>query len=238
MAHTLIEHGERNGLPNVMIEIRNDLLAAEQDRVIVSDLLAKWLTAACEHLSRITRLCRGRGFRWPGRQDPCPGVIRLYVKTVDSVNRRLGRLVMYLIFVMVGILLWSSISKTFFLPSLWTLEMAQFAMVSYYMLGGPYAIQLGLQRADGSLLRRLVGPQEGLVRCLHGLPADLLPWRPALRRLGEHLLFLQYNERSSTAWRPILWPIKITMCLSIFLMILQALSEFFKDVARIRGAEI
>jgi TRAP-type C4-dicarboxylate transport system permease small subunit len=50
---------------------------------------------------------------------------------------------MYSIFVMVGILLWSSISKTFFLPSLWTLEIAQFAMVAYYILGGPYSIQLG-----------------------------------------------------------------------------------------------
>ena len=50
---------------------------------------------------------------------------------------------MYFIFVMIGILLWSSISKTFFLPSLWTLEMAQFAMVAYYIMGGPYSIQLG-----------------------------------------------------------------------------------------------
>ncbi len=51
VAHTLIEHGERNGLLNVMIEIRNDLLAAEPDRVIIADLLAKWLAAACADLS-------------------------------------------------------------------------------------------------------------------------------------------------------------------------------------------
>ena len=66
-----------------------------------------------------------------------------YVRAVDGLNRWIGRVVMYGIFVMMGILLWSSISKTFFLPSLWTLEMAQFAMVAYYILGGPYSIQLG-----------------------------------------------------------------------------------------------
>src|SRR3546814_21132407 len=49
---------------------------------------------------------------------------------------------MYGIFVLIGILLWSSVSKSFFLPSLWTLELAQFAMVAYYVLGGPYSIQL------------------------------------------------------------------------------------------------
>lgn len=72
-----------------------------------------------------------------------PELIRQYVKIVDGFNRRLGRFIMYFIFVMAGILLWSSISKTFFLPSLWTLEMAQFAMVAYYILGGPYSIQMG-----------------------------------------------------------------------------------------------
>ena len=71
------------------------------------------------------------------------GFARKYVTVVDAVNYRMGRIIMYGIFVMVGVLLWSSISKTFFLPSLWTLEIAQFAMVTYYILGGPYSIQLG-----------------------------------------------------------------------------------------------
>src|SRR5690606_25144481 len=70
-------------------------------------------------------------------------LLRGYVRVVDAVNYRLGRVIMYSLFVMVAVLLWSSISKTFFLPSLWTLEVAQFAMVAYYILGGPYSIQLG-----------------------------------------------------------------------------------------------
>ena len=72
-----------------------------------------------------------------------PSAVKTYVRWVDAVNRVIGRAMMYGIFAMMAILLWSSISKTFFLPSLWTLEMAQFAMVAYYLLGGPYSIQLG-----------------------------------------------------------------------------------------------
>jgi TRAP-type C4-dicarboxylate transport system permease small subunit len=72
------------------------------------------------------------------------GFMRSYICVVDGFNRRLGRFTMYGIFVLVGILLWSSITKTFFtVPSRWTLEMAQFAMVAYYILGGPYSIQMG-----------------------------------------------------------------------------------------------
>ena len=70
-----------------------------------------------------------------------------YVRTVDAVNYRIGRVMMYGIFVMVAILLWSSISKTFFNPAQWTLETAQFVMVAYYILGGPYSIQLGSNRS-------------------------------------------------------------------------------------------
>ncbi|MED5342847.1 MAG: C4-dicarboxylate ABC transporter, partial [SAR324 cluster bacterium] len=37
---------------------------------------------------------------------------------------------------------------------------------------------------------------------------------------------------------PLLWPIKIIMCVGIFLMLLQAISEFFKDIAKLKGKEI
>jgi TRAP-type mannitol/chloroaromatic compound transport system permease small subunit len=33
-------------------------------------------------------------------------------------------------------------------------------------------------------------------------------------------------------------PIKIVMCIGIFMMLLQAIAEFFKDIAKIRGEEI
>ena len=70
------------------------------------------------------------------------GLVTAYVRLVEGLNRRVGRFAMYLLFVMMAILLWSSFSKTFLMPALWTLEMAQFAMVAFYMLGGPYSIQL------------------------------------------------------------------------------------------------
>jgi TRAP-type mannitol/chloroaromatic compound transport system permease small subunit len=55
----------------------------------------------------------------------------------------------------------------------------------------------------------------------------------------DSLLYaLQYGERSPTAWRPVLWPIKSIMCLGLVLMLLQAISELFKDIARIRRVKL
>ncbi|MEM7507490.1 MAG: TRAP transporter small permease subunit [Pseudomonadota bacterium] len=167
-----------------------------------------------------------------------PPAIHHFVRVVDAVNYRIGRIMMYGIFVMVGILLWSSISKTFFLPSIWTLEVAQFAMVAYYIMGGPYSIQLGsnvrmdLFYGEWSDRRKAWFDAFTVLLLIFYLGVLLYgAW-------DSTSYSLQYNERSPTAWRPLLWPIKIMMCVGIFLMLLQAISEFFKDVAKIRGVSL
>ncbi len=164
--------------------------------------------------------------------------MRGYVAFIDRVNRWIGRVVMYGIFVMMGILLWSSISKTFFLPSLWTLEMAQFAMVAYYVLGGPYSIQMGsnvrmdLLYSEWSDRRRAWTDAFTVFFLIVYLGVMIYGGYDSLS------YSLQYGERSPTAWRPYLWPIKVIMVVGLFLMLLQAISELFKDILRLRGDDI
>ena len=163
--------------------------------------------------------------------------IRAYIRCIDAVNRAVGRFAMYGIFVLVGVLLWSSISKTFFLPSLWTLETAQFAMVAYYILGGPYSIQLG----SNVRMDLLYGGWSDKKKAWFDLftVVFLLFYLGVLLYggIGSTAYAFEYGERSSTAWRPYLWPVKVITCVGIALMILQALSELFKDICRIRGED-
>ncbi|MBA55265.1 MAG: C4-dicarboxylate ABC transporter [Pseudomonadales bacterium] len=167
-----------------------------------------------------------------------PRFIVGYVRIIDRFNRRIGRLMMYSIFIMVGILLWSSISKTFFLPSLWTLESAQFAMVAYYILGGAYSIQLNANvRMD--LFYGQWSPQTKA--WVDAFTVFFLLFFLGVLLYGgyESMMYSwEYNQRSRTAWRPYLWPIKAVMCVGFIMMMLQALSELFKDIARIRGVEL
>jgi TRAP-type mannitol/chloroaromatic compound transport system permease small subunit len=208
----------------------------------------------------------------PG-EESLPKAIKAYVRWVEALNRVMGRIAMYLIFVLIGILLWSSVSKTFFLPSPWTLEMAQFTMVAYYIMGGPYSIQLGANvRMDlfygdwsprtkawfdiftvlfllfylGVLLYGGVGSTAYSLGYygseIFGFLKDIMVavFSEVIRgnfseistRVGE---ITGTFERSPTAWRPYLWPIKLLMVIGISFMILQALAEFFKDIGRIRG---
>ena len=184
------------------------------------------------------------------------GMIRRYIHAVDAINRRVGRVVMYGIFVLMGILLWSTASKAFLLPSLWTLEMAQFAMVAYYVLGGPYSIQMGsnvrmdLLYGEWSPRRKawtdlftilllmfylgvlLYGAVASTAYSLGYFGSSPFSFFGALAIGSEDIGIM---ERSSTPWRAYLWPIKTIMIVGILLMLLQCLSEFLKDVLLLRG---
>ena len=163
---------------------------------------------------------------------------RRYIRAVDSANRWMGRIVMYGIFVMVGILLWSSVSKTFFLPSLWTLEVAQFAMVAYYVLGGPYSIQLGSNVRMDLFYGEWNDRKKAQVDAFTVFFLLFYLGVMLYGAIDSTSYSLQYNERSPTAWRPYMWPIKVIMCFGIFMMILQAVSELLKDMLKLRGEEV
>jgi len=164
-----------------------------------------------------------------------PAVLRRYVHVVDRMNTVIGRIVMYSLFVMVGVLLWSSVSKTFFLPSLWTLETAQFSLAAYYMLGGAYAMQQGGHVRMDLFYSEWSPRTKALVDCFTVLFLIFFLVVLLLGGINSTSYSLTYNERSPTAWRPLMWPIKIIMCTGIVLMLLQALAELIKDVARARG---
>ena len=161
-----------------------------------------------------------------------------FVKAVDGFNHGLGRIMMYGIFALMGVLLWSSISKAIGTPSLWTLEMAQFVMVGYYILGGPYAMQMGANvRMDlfyGELSARKKAWLDAFTVFFLITYLGILLWGG----IESTIYSFQYGgERSPSAWRPYLWPIKVTMCVGIVLMLLQALSELAKDVLFLKTDE-
>jgi TRAP-type mannitol/chloroaromatic compound transport system permease small subunit len=191
-------------------------------------------------------------------------LMHAYIRAIDRMNRVIGRIAMYLLFVLMGVLLWSSISKTVFTPSLWTLETAQFVMVAYYVLGGPYSMQLGsavrmdLFYGDWSTRRKAQVDAITVLFLMFYLGVlfygAVSSTAYALGYFGtEPFAFfgelfvalvtggldaaqdkLGFLEVSSTAWRPQLWPIKTILCLGVFLMLLQCLAELFRDLETLR----
>ncbi len=164
-----------------------------------------------------------------------PGLVGRYVRFVEAMNYRVGRVAMYLLFVLIGILLYSTASKVFFEPALWTLEMAQFTMVAYFFLGGPYSMQM---RSDVRMDLFYASWTPHTRAWVDAVTIFFLLFYLGVMLYGgiESTKYsFQYNETNPTAWRPYTWPIKVLMCVALVLMILQATAEFCKDILRIKS---
>ena len=49
---------------------------------------------------------------------------------------------------------------------------------------------------------------------------------------------IETKQKLFTAWAPYVWPIKTLMLIGILLMLLQAFSTLFKDIAKVNGRKI
>ncbi|THV24802.1 TRAP transporter small permease subunit [Peteryoungia ipomoeae] len=160
-----------------------------------------------------------------------PEVFTAYVRIVDGFNRRVGRIVMYGIFVLMGILLYSSMSKTMFLPAHWTLEMAQFVMAGYYLLGGAYSLQLDSHVRMDLLYGRWSPKTKAVVDVVTILMLFVYLFFLLYGGVSSTAYALQYSETSYSSWSPYMAPVKIVMVIGIALMFLQATSILIKDIA-------
>jgi len=165
-----------------------------------------------------------------------PHWIKMFVKYVDAVNRLVGRMALYLVFVMMGILLYSAISRYFFdSPVIWGVEMAQFTMVIYYILGGGFALLVNSHVRMDVFYGRWKWKNQAKMDVFTS--AFLIVYLGLLFYgcISSTWYSIEFDQHNNSAWAPALAPVKILMGVGILLTMLQAFSEFFKALARSRG---
>ena len=168
-----------------------------------------------------------------------PRAVKVFVRAVDKINTVVGIFSMYMVFMMIAILLYEPIARNLFdKSSIWAVEMAQFTMAAYYLLGGGFSMILrGHVRMD-----LLYG------RWSEKKKAKVDAWTSLF--LIFYLVFLlygayssieyavMYGQKNRSAWAPYMAPIKIIMGTGILLMLLQSIATFFKDIAKARGEKL
>ena len=168
-----------------------------------------------------------------------PKAAVLFVRNVDALNYRVGRVAMYLFFAMGAILLASTASRLALgVPINWALEMSQFVLSAYYLLGGAYSLQLDAHVRMDLLYDRLSARKRAVTDAITILFVIFFLAVLLWGGVSSTRYAITYDQVNYTAWAPKLWPIKSIMTLGVLLMLLQALSSFCKDVAIARGTPI
>ena len=162
-----------------------------------------------------------------------PSIIKYYVNTIDYISLKTGRATMYLVFVMMFILILSFVTRNIInIPLIWIIEMAQFVMTGYYLLGGGYSMLSDDHVRMDLIYSKLKDKTKAL---LDSITSFFLIFYLIVLLIGS-ISSLTYtidtNQRLFTAWAPYVWPIKSIMTFGILLMLLQSISIFFKDIAK------
>ncbi len=168
-----------------------------------------------------------------------PKCIVYYVKFADYISTKFGRLAMYTVFLMIAVLLLGAFTRNILnIPLSWTVEMAQFIITGYYIVGGAYSMQLKDHvRMDLLYDRFSVKTKAKIDVCTNFFLVFYL-FTLLFGSISSTMYAIEYGQRNFSQWNPSMIPIKLIMVFGIILMILQSISTFFKDLATVRGVEI
>jgi TRAP-type mannitol/chloroaromatic compound transport system permease small subunit len=154
-----------------------------------------------------------------------------YIKWVSRINRWIGKAAMFGIFVMMAVLLFAAVSRSVFdRPHIWVMEIAQFTMAAYYLLGGGLSMQDGAHVRMDVMYDRWSPKTKAIVDAFTAIALIFYLIIMVSGGLSSTAYALEYGQKNYTSWGPPLAPIKIIMTTGMFLMLLQAIAMLLQDL--------
>ena len=165
-----------------------------------------------------------------------PKIIQSYVNFIDMISERVGRFVMYWVFFMMFLLILSFVTRNIInFPLMWIIEMAQFTITAYYLLGGGYSMitddHVRMDLFYGKLSEKGKAKMDAFTSVFLIFYLVILFYGS----ISSLEYTIQTKQRLFTAWAPYVWPIKSLMLFGILLMLLQAISMLFKNLAKVKN---
>jgi len=161
-----------------------------------------------------------------------PPFIDKMVRTLDAISSFFGKAVSFLVLPMMFALVYEIIARYFFnAPTIWAGDVGLILYGILFMVASPYCLKSGQHIRTDFLYSRWSVNGQGRIDFFTYLflyfPAHIIflivGWNFFVKS------FLQNEVIISSPWMPIIWPLKMAIPLSIFLMILQGISETTKS---------
>jgi len=168
-----------------------------------------------------------------------PKIIKYYVNIIDYISEKTGRATMYLVFVMMFILILSFVTRNIInIPLIWIIEMAQFVMTGYYLLGGGYSMLAEDHVRMDLIYSKLKDRTKAILDSITSVFLITYIVILLIGSISSLTYTIETNQRLFTAWAPYVWPIKSIMTFGILLMLLQSIAIFFKDLSKVLNREL
>jgi TRAP-type mannitol/chloroaromatic compound transport system permease small subunit len=167
-----------------------------------------------------------------GLQNAPPALAKT-IRIIDGISVVSGKIVGWFIFPMVFSLVFEVVARYLFnAPTIWAGDVSQILYGMFFMLGSAYALQRQQHiRTDfiyGKWSIRTRGMVDAALYILFYFPAlGFFLW------VGSDFAYrsILFNEKIVTsAWMPIIWPLKLAIPVSTLLLLIQGVSELLKSL--------
>jgi len=164
------------------------------------------------------------------------------VSFIDSISIWSGTMVAFLIFPMVGSLVFEIICRYFFnRPTIWASDLSTILYGGFFMLGAAYALQRQQHIRTDFLYEKWSVRTKGIVDSLLYI-FFYFPGLGIFLWVGWDFAWTStlLQERIVTSpWMPIIWPLKLTIPLATILLLVQGISELLKCLyAALNGTDL
>mgnify|MGYP000436377297 CR=1 FL=1 len=171
----------------------------------------------------------GPGAPLPDDMHP---LARWLITVIDWFSEWQGRIVCLFVAPIIFAMVYEVIMRKFFIaPTLWAFDVSRMLYGTSFMLGAAYVLMKGLHIRADFIYRGFSVKTQGRV----DLALYVILFMPSMLFLlwagYEFALksFIQNERAGDSTWAPIVWPVKISLAVGVFFLVLQGISEILKS---------
>ena len=162
-----------------------------------------------------------------------PANLLRITSTIDAISLWSGKVVAWLIWPMVGSLVYEVILRYFFVaPTIWANDISTIIYGIFWMLGAAYALQAKLHIRTDFLYEKWSVRKKGIVDSVLYIML-YFPGLGIFLWIGGEFAWssVKFMERIiSSPWMPYIWPLKLAIPISTLLLLIQGVSELLKSL--------
>ena len=151
---------------------------------------------------------------------------------IDNISEWTGKIVSYLVIIVALVILYEVISRTVFnVPTIWSQMSSAMAFGTFAVLGGAYALRHGLHVKIDILYGRFSLRIKAIIDVITFVL--FLAFVLAMLWFGTSIAWKSLMLReldTSTVWDFPIYPFKMIMALGAFLLLLQGVAKFTRDL--------
>jgi len=159
-----------------------------------------------------------------------------FLSTVDTINERCARLSSFLVIaasleVCTAVVL----RYVFHQAAVWGLELAVYLCGVLYAMGGAYALYLDAHIRLDVLFKRWSASTRAIIDSVITAPLFFAFVLAVLWGTGAWTWQgITSWQGSGTLWNPVIWPVRLLLPVGTFLLTLQGVAKFVRDIKVIR----